>query len=104
MLELPNKSPVVWQKFFKENKTLVFRYIIKEVGKALNEDLPKVELFRFKNSASSQWAHKKDYIAILQEAMKTFIQNEDYEDAGRVKHIIDQYHINKIIKESSTEV
>lgn len=104
MLELPSKSPVVWHKFFKENKPLVFRYVVKEVGKALQNDVPKIELFRFKNSANSQWAHKKDYITILQEAMKIFVQSEDYEDAAKVKRIIDHYHINKLIKESSTEV
>lgn len=104
MLELPSKSPVVWRKFFKENKSLVFRYVVKEVNKALQKDLPKVELFRFKNSANSQWVYKKDYMNVLQDAMSIFVQNEDYEDAGKVKHIIDRYHIEQLIKESSTEV
>lgn len=104
MLEIPSKSHKIWNRFVKENTPLVFRYVAKEVAKALNDDMPKVELFRFKNSANSQWAYKKDYINILQEAMKVFVQSEDYEDAAKVKHIIDQYHINKIIKESSTEV
>jgi hypothetical protein len=101
MLELPDKSPAVWNKFFKENKSLVYRYVLKQVKSAIENDLPKIELFKFKNSGKINMVYQKDYVFVLEEALKSFIQTEDYEYAGQAKNLINTYYINTLIKESS---
>lgn len=101
MIELPDKSPAVWNKFFKENKPLVYRYIIKQVKNAIENNLPKIELFRFKNSGKTNMLYEKDYVFVLEEALKSFIQTEEYEQANEAKKLIDSYYINLLIKESN---
>jgi hypothetical protein len=101
MLELPDKSPAVWNKFFKENKFLVYRYILKQVKTAIEKDLPKIELFKFKDSGKINMLYEKDYVFALEEALKTFVQMEEYERANQAKKLIDSYHINLLIKESN---
>lgn len=100
MLELPDKSPVVWQRFFRENRATVYRYVIRQINKAIEENLLEIELFKIGN-VETKVAHYKSYLPILQEAMAEFVKIEDYEYANKTKKIIDAYHINKLIKESN---
>lgn len=101
MLKLPDKSPQVWQRFFKENRPLVYRYIIRQVKKGMDENLPKVALFKFENHPHENFVHQENYLKVLHEALTVFIKVEDYESASRTKKLIDEYHINKLIRESN---
>lgn len=101
MLELPDKSPAVWQRFFDENRSLVYRYIVKQIKNGIENDLPKVPLFTFKNSPKENWAYQTEYEKILKDAMKSFIKEEEYESAAKTQKLIDKLYINKIIKESN---
>jgi hypothetical protein len=103
MLKLPDKSPAVWQRFFSENRSLVYKYIIRQVEKGIHHNLPKVPLFAFGGGGAASYAHDKNYLSILEDAIRVFVKVEDYESASRTKKLIDEYHINKLIKES-TEV
>lgn len=103
MIELPHKSASVWQRFFTENRSLVHRYIVRQIKKAIQEDQPKVCLFVFKGTPDATWIYRKNYLFMLEEALKTFIKEEAYEDAQQVKLIIDQFYINKLIEETSSE-
>lgn len=100
MLELPDKSPAVWQRFFEENRPLVYRYIVKQISNGIDGNLPKVPLFTFKNSPKENWAYQRDYEMILNDAMKAFIKAEDYEGAAKAKKLLDKLYINKLITES----
>jgi len=101
MLELPNKSPAVWQRFFDENRSLVYRYIVKQVKLGIENNLDKVPLFTFKDSPKENWAHSSEYEKILKDAMKVFVKEEEYESASKTKKLIDKLYINKLIKESN---
>lgn len=101
MLELPDKSPAVWNKFFKENKALVYKYVLKQLRDAIDNQLPKIELFRFKNSSKINMLYEKDYVFVLEEAMKSFILSEDYERADEARKLIDTHHINLLINETN---
>lgn len=101
MLELPAKSSKVWNKFFKENKPLVYRYIVREIKNAIKHQLPKIELFKFGDSSTITIIDQSNYIFMLNESIKVFVEVEDYERAGNVKKFLDQYHIDKLIKDSN---
>ena len=101
MLELPNKSPAVWQRFFDENRSLVYRYIVKQVKLGIENNLDKVALFTFKDSPKENWAYASEYEKILKDAMKVFVKEEEYESASKTKKLIDKLYINKLIKESN---
>lgn len=103
MLELPDNSPQVWNRFFTENKAIVHRYIARTVKKAIQEDLEVVNLFKFKDGHITI-AKKENYLYMLNQAMQLFIKEEKYEWASEVKQTINEYHINQLLKEVSNGV
>ena len=100
MLVLPNKSAIVWDRFLTENKVLVYKYIVREIKKGLFSDTEKIELFRFEDNTMFAWVPKNKAMDTLAEALKIFIDAEEYEYAQKTNNIINSYHINKLIKES----
>ena len=100
MLVLPNKSAVVWDKFLTENKVLVYKYIVREIKKHMNENVEKIELFKFEDNSMFAWVPKSKILVTLNEALKVFVSAEEYEYASKTTAIITEYHINKLIKES----
>jgi hypothetical protein len=100
MLILPNKSAVVWEKFLTENKVLVYKYIVREVKKNLETNNDKIDLFKFEDNTMYAWIPKNKVLQTLNEAMKIFIKEEEYEYAQKTDAIIKQYYINKVIQDS----
>jgi hypothetical protein len=100
MLVLPNKSAVVWDKFLKENKILVYKYIVREIKKHVNGTSDTIELFKFEDNSMFAWIPKTKILVTLNEALKVFIAAEEYEYASKTTAIITEYHINKLISES----
>lgn len=100
MLELPDKSPAVWTRFFKENKSLVYRYVIKQIKTAIEKNNSKIELFKFKNGKTNI-LYERDYVMVLEDALNSFVKEEDYERANEAKKLIESYYINLVIKESN---
>ena len=100
MLVLPNKSAVVWEKFLTENKVLVYKYIVREVKKNLETNNDKIDLFKFEDNTMYAWIPKNKVLQTLNEAMKIFIKEEEYEYAQKTDAIIKQYYINKVIQDS----
>ncbi len=103
MLQLPDNSPQVWHRFFKENKVVVHRFIVREIKKAIEKDLDRVDLFKFKNGHVT-YVKREDYLFSLDEAIKAFVAEEMYELAKEAKTVIDSYHINQLLKEVSNGV
>lgn len=103
MIELPNKTGTVWARFFKENRTLVHRYVVRQIKKGIYYDLPKVELFKFQGSGEVTVVESKDYLYMLENALQAFIKDEAYENAQEVKELVETYYINKLIEESLPE-
>lgn len=103
MLVLPSKSAKIWEKFMRENKPLVYKYMVRQITKGIQGNNDKVELFEFEGSEVKAWVPKENYLITLQEALKVFIRAEAYEDAKNVSDVINTYYIDQIIKDTSTE-
>jgi hypothetical protein len=99
VLELPDKSPYVWQRFFAENQSLVFQYVVRKIEIGLRDNLPQVELIKFKNTAPTI-VLAKDYLYMLQQALRIFIRDENYEYAQRTQQIVNDYCINQLLSSS----
>ena len=100
MIQLPAKSDMVWKKFFDENRVMVYRYTIKEVKKAINDDVPSVDLFKFANGHTTTIQFKY-FGKVLEDCLRLFVKEEDYEYAEKTKKLLDAYHIQKLLKEVS---
>lgn len=104
MLELPNNADAVWQTFFDNNRVLVYRYIVKKIKEGIVNNLDKVHLFKFQEAKEPTWVSKKNYLENLEIAMEIFIHSEEYEEAEKVKKVIDLFHIQKLIEDSKVSI
>jgi hypothetical protein len=99
VIELPDKSPQVWAKFFSENQSLVLQYVVRRIAHGLRENLPEVELIKFKNTPPTVVV-KKDYLYMLQQALSVFIREENYEYAQLTQQVVNDYCIDELISSS----
>lgn len=99
MLILPNKSAQVWERFLKENETLVYKFMVNEIKKNLESPSDRIDLFAFEDGSVHAWILKKNALKTLTQAMDAFIAAEEYEYARKTDNVIKQYHINKLLSE-----
>lgn len=100
MLVLPNKTSFVWEKFLQENKVLVYKYIVRTIKKEMSNNRERIDLFKFEDGSMHAWIPSNRILKFLDDAMKLFVEKEEYEYADRVSRLIKQYHIDKLIRES----
>jgi hypothetical protein len=101
MLVLPNKTSIIWNRFLKENEVLVYKYIVREIRRNIEVEQDRIDLFKFEDDTMHAWIPKNKVLITLQKAMKVFIKAEEYEYARKTDNVIQSYHINKLIKDST---
>lgn len=101
MLVLPSKSAVVWDRFLTENKVLVYKYIVREIKRCLYDENERVYLFKFEDDTMFAWVPKDKLLQTLEDAFNIFVKAEEYEYAQKTKNVMNQYHVYKLIKEST---
>lgn len=99
MLVLPNKSAAVWNRFLKENETLIYKFMVNEIKKHMNDESDKIDLFQFEDGSMHAWIPKKNILESLTKAMDVFVKCEEYEYAQKTDTLIKHYHINKLLSE-----
>jgi hypothetical protein len=100
MLVLPNKSIVIWERFLRENKVLVYKYIVQKVKSGIENNTETIPLFKLEDESMRTWIEKENFPITLSNALEVFIKAEEYEYAAKTKKIINMYYINKLINES----
>lgn len=90
----------MWDRFLKENEVLVYKYIVKEIKKHLEDDVERIDLFKFEDGSMFAWVPREEILNTLTHAMKMFVKKEEYEYARKTDSVIKQYHINKLIAET----
>lgn len=99
MLVLPNKSAAVWNRFLKENEVLIYKFMVKEIKKHMNDASETIDLFKFEDGSIHAWIPKKNILESLTKAIAIFVKAEEYEYAQKADVLIKQYHINKLLSE-----
>lgn len=101
MLVLPKNSGIVWKRFLQENKALVYKYIIRQMKTAIQEEKDRLDLFKFEeNDKIFMWVESKDYLKLLTDAFDLFMKEEEYEYASKTKKLITLHQINSVIRDS----
>lgn len=103
MLVLPNKTSAIWQKFLDENKVLVYKYIVREIKRNVNDTTERIDLFKFEDDSMHAWIPRTDILKTLNDALKIFITAEEYEYADKTNKLIKDYQIDKLIEETKQE-
>jgi hypothetical protein len=100
MLVLPSNAKNIWNRFFNENKVLVYKYVVREIKKAIDKNEEVISLFQFEDSSFTATLKKQSFVETLNEAIKLFVKEEEFEYAEKTKKIINEYLIETVIKES----
>jgi protein-arginine kinase activator protein McsA len=100
VLILPDKSIAVWKTFWDDNKVMVYKYVVKQVKKAIKNGEERAVLFGFENNDVKIWIEKHKYVESLERAFEAFIKEEEFELAGKVRSIINEFLIEEVIKDS----
>jgi protein-arginine kinase activator protein McsA len=100
VLILPDKSIAVWKTFWDDNKVMVYKYVVKQVKKAIKNGEERAVLFGFENNDVKIWIEKHKYVESLERAFDAFIKEEEFELAGKVRNIINEFLIEEVIKDS----
>lgn len=101
MLVLPSKSAAVWNKFIQENEILIHKFIVREIKKNLNTPSERIDLFKFEDGSMKAWVPRENILETLTNSLKKFVDAEEYEYAAKTDLLIRQYHVHKLITETS---
>jgi len=103
MLVLPNKVASVWQKFLDDNRVLVYKYIVREIKRGLEQEKNSIDLFRFEDGSMTSTIVSAQYIHTLEYALSLFIKAEEFEYAGRTEAVMRMYYAQVLINETKNK-
>jgi len=88
MIIFPSTSVGTFTKFFSTRKDIVFKYIIREIEKAVSVNQLRIQLFKFEEYQTIASLDKSEYLMTTEMALEFFIENEMYESAGKCRDLI----------------
>jgi hypothetical protein len=91
---LPSKYSDL-ESFSKVYKSEMMEHVLYSIERAVQQDLPLVEVFQFKNSDFVITLSDKDYLTNLENIFSFFLETEKYEHCDRL------VRLQKTIKEKS---
>lgn len=78
-----------WVEADEQNKTLFYIYVIRNMKLALDNGWSEVELFHLGDSGAYGRAELKDFPVLIQRMQTYFIEQEEYEMAGKCKSMLE---------------
>lgn len=97
MIELPSVTPASFRKYLLIHRDRVYRYVIREIDKAVDAKLSSVQLFRI-NKKDTFELKEHNYSVILETAMAFFVEKELYEDAAICRDILTKIKQDDMMK------
>lgn len=90
MLKIPSVTPASFRQYLHSHRDRVYRYVIKEIGQAVDQNLAAIQLFQIGKSEQILELKQQNYKAILNAAMEFFVTKEMYEDCAVCRDIINK--------------
>lgn len=84
---LPFEDPNLLSEFTKNNRDVVFKYLLKRLKKAIDMKMDGIVVFQFKQNRVANIGRDR-YEAQLNEMMSWFVETEDYESAATCRDLI----------------
>ena len=103
MIVLPTKSLANLRHFLVDHRDLMFRYMLKEVTKAMRSDVEKIDLLRFGDTNFFISCYRPEYALVIEQALSYFIEKEMYEEAAKCRDLITKIKVEGIISSSVKE-
>lgn len=110
MITLPTTSMGSLKHFLREHRDLMFKYVVKEVARGIDEDAHQVNLFQFGETNLIAACRKPEFGIVLKQALEFFKQRELYEDAAqcrdalrKIYHEVDVVAVEEFLKTVDNE-
>lgn len=85
MLSVPTSKDL--NKLWKDDRSTMFKYVVNEIKQGIDENLPAVNLFQFKDN-TYETCNNSEYREVLENAMQEFVEKELYEDAAICRDLL----------------
>ena len=89
IIELPSNNTDM-EKYVDENRMEINKAVVDNIDFALKKRLSVVEIFSFKNSNFVVSVNRKDFKENLENLFEFSLNNEHFENCGRVKKVMDK--------------
>ena len=96
MIELPIASLGTLNQFISDYGDIVLKYVMLKIDLEWEQD--RIDLFAFEGSAYVARVYSKDYVNALDEALKVFVKNEQFEDAATCRDLITKINVESVIR------
>lgn len=100
---IPTRSVQAINNFFTQNKGVMHKFFMKKLDKAIHQNQNVIELFRLGDTDIVAKLVEENYEPLLDDALKYFIEIEDYKMAKKCQKLKDEYHINKLLKSTHSK-
>lgn len=92
MITLPTSSLGSLKHFLREHRDVMFKYVVRELNRGLDENAFQVNLFQFGETNLIASVRRPQFGLLLQQAMDYFKQHELYEDAAQCRDLLRRVH------------
>jgi hypothetical protein len=94
---LPFDSPFDLETLTEGNRELIFKFVLKRLQRAIQNNLPVANLFQLGSSHKMVQVSKKNFETQLTSLMDWFVKTEDYESASNCRDLIRQIKVNDAV-------
>ena len=101
MIVLPTNSLMPLRRFLVDHRDLVFRYMVKEITKAVDVNAEMVEFFRFGETNLWSGCKQPEYALVVENALSYFVEKQMYEEAAKCRDLITRIRVDGIISSSA---
>lgn len=92
MITLPTSSLGSLKHFLREHRDVMFKYIVRELNRGMDENAFQVNLFQFGETNLIAAVRRSEFPIMLQQALEFFKQKELYEDAALCRDLLRRVH------------
>jgi hypothetical protein len=81
------------KQFLRDHRDLMFKYIVKEISRGLENNAKRVNLFQFGETNLIAGCYRTEWSLVLEQALEFFKSKEMYEDAAICRDLLRKiYH------------
>ena len=98
MITLPAQTLGTLKRFLKDHRDVMFKFIMVEIQKGLDNGAERVELFQFGETKFVAACNCTEFPIILAQALSFFVDKEMYEEAATCRDLITKAKIENVIR------
>ena len=97
---LPPVAPKILTQFIEKNPSLIYRYMLKKLHKAVKNDVDEIALFYLPTFGKTAMLHREFFQETLQKMITHFLQSQEYELIPQCKILLSKLAVNDVIRRS----